>query len=151
MIPAEQDFPFGDGPFDDAWALAWVDELLEDGWWAVRLPLVGASDIERALADNVHTLVAAEVVAAAMGRPHTGLPDEVVRWVERHRSEMPTELVALAQEGVVRLARKSDLKDAVRARRRIKTWLYSLADLCIRLGSRLPEHLVPRREEKRPS
>ena len=141
FVSPETPLGFGDGPFEDAWALEWIDDLLERGWDAVRTALIQAKDIERTLADDVIVWAAAAVTGSAA--PHHDLPGELRVWLQVHSGSRPTDLDPLAREALIRLARASTLRDAMRSRRRIRTWLLGLDALSRRLGAGLPGNLVP--------
>ena len=100
---------------------------------------------DRTAAADVVARAAAEVVAAAGSAEAGPLPEEVEDWLAS--AEKPAQaLVALAREAVIRLARTSDLRDLMRRRGRIVTWIRALDALARRLGEPLPRHLIPPEE-----
>ena len=140
-VEAETSLAFGDGPFEDAWALLWVQDLLDGGWEAVRIALAPTRETDRALADDVETWAACEVVAALRSPgPHL-LPNDVAEWLSNN--DTPADLSPLAIQALIRLARTSMLKDAMRSRHRIRTWLLGLHAIARRLGGAVPRNLLP--------
>lgn len=81
---------WGTGPFENDGASDWVHDLEEEGSSAVSAAL----ELDEAYVDGYDgeaALGAAEVVAAALGRPHPDLPQEVARWVAAHGKEVTRE------------------------------------------------------------
>ncbi|MBM4364803.1 MAG: DUF4259 domain-containing protein [Deltaproteobacteria bacterium] len=82
---------WGTGNWDNDDALDWIGELGE------------ARDLERVLTGPgtdtgmcCRALAAAGVIAAALGRPGDGVPDEVKSWLEFHGRECPPSLAGTA-------------------------------------------------------
>jgi hypothetical protein len=78
-------------------------------------------------------LAAAEVLAAAMGRPSQDLPPAVAEWVSNHTLDDPDEFVPTALKAVERVGRKSEIKEAWTAPDGEAKWQAVLADLKKRL------------------
>ncbi len=56
-------------------------------------------------------LAAAEVVAAAAGRPGADLPEEVRTWVAAHGMQIPSDLAALSHRAIDRITQESELRE----------------------------------------
>lgn len=128
------------GPFDNDDALDWVWELENSNNTSVlesalkdvtgSLLYISAPECSRAVA-------AAEVVAALAGKPRTGLPDEVVSWVDSKNVIADEKLIALAKKAVtlVRDSSKSELADLWReSGSNYDEWHAVLSDLLKRLS-----------------
>jgi hypothetical protein len=78
-------------------------------------------------------LAAAEVVAAAQGRPASYLPPGVAEWVRDHPLADPAELDAIAVKAVERIGRNSEFRGNWTAPDGEAKWQAVLADLKKRL------------------
>lgn len=102
------------GLFDNDNALDWVLELeaADDNDFLTRtleaIPVEDTTCVESPEAEC--GLAAGEVVAALLGRPAAGLPDEVKRWLGAHRDVDPG-LAAEARRAVRRILDQSELRD----------------------------------------
>lgn len=102
---------WGPGSFDNDDALDWLDDLVDGASDAIRAALE-ATDAEYLEApDASSALAAAEVVAAAAGRPAADLPGEVSEWLEEHGTRQAAALAPLARRAVERVRRDSELKE----------------------------------------
>ncbi|MBS2025580.1 MAG: DUF4259 domain-containing protein [Deltaproteobacteria bacterium] len=99
-------------PFENDEAEDWLAELSD--WSSVRGALAkvveAAPEEERDLTDCFVGLAAAEVVAAALGRPGA-IPDEAADWVDAHRDGCTEQLRALAVACASQIESKSELQD----------------------------------------
>lgn len=100
-------------------ALKHVADLDEDDY--LEMPEAGAA------------LAAAEVLAAALGRPSVDLPPDVADWVEEHPVEDRAELVPLALSAVDRVGRNSEFNDNWTSPDGESKWQAVIADLKKRL------------------
>lgn len=100
-------------------ALKHVADLDEDDY--LEMPEAGAA------------LAAAEVLAAALGRPSADLPPDVAEWVEGHPVDDRAVLVPLALRAVERVGRNSELNDCWTSPDGATPWHAVLADLRSRL------------------
>ena len=80
-------------------------------------------------------LAAAELVAAALGWPAPGLPDEAARWARRHRSHLSQDIADQARAAVVRVARRSELQELWGESPEAHAWDDAIADLKTRLST----------------
>jgi hypothetical protein len=78
-------------------------------------------------------LAAAEVLAAAMGRPSSDLPSDVAEWVHGHELDDPGEFVSVALKAVERVGRNSEVQGNWLAPDGEAKWQAVLADLKRRL------------------
>lgn len=85
-----------------------------------------ASDCEIALA-------AAELVAAARGKPLAALPDDVDEWLAHQKFVAGTEIVFIALRVVRRIGANSELKDLWADTSSSREWMATLQDLLKRL------------------
>jgi hypothetical protein len=81
-------------------------------------------------------LVAAEVVAAAMGRPAEQTPEEALDWVNDHGREIAerVELLEMARRAVGRIQENSELKDLWDESDALDEWNQVQDNLKSRLG-----------------
>lgn len=101
-------------------ALQHVAELDEEDY--LEMPEAGAA------------LAAAEVLAAAMGRPSPDLPPQIAEWVEEHPLEDRDGLVPTALKAVERVGRNSEFQGNWTAPDGEAQWQGVLLDLRKRLG-----------------
>jgi hypothetical protein len=102
---------WGPGSFDNDDALDWLDDLLDGASDAIREALEATDAEELEAPDASSALAAAEVVAAAAGKPAPDLPGEVSDWLEEHGPKQATELAPLARRAAERIRRDSELRD----------------------------------------
>jgi hypothetical protein len=128
---------WGAGVFENDDAMDFVFELSEsDGWKLVRRTLRQCVDegyTDAAQASSA--LVAAEAVAAAMGRAAKALPPEVASWVALHREDLPAGLEDRAREAVEKVLddEESELRQ-LWAEEDFAAWSAALNDLVNRLS-----------------
>lgn len=105
---------WGHGSFENDDALDFVPDLTGEATWApargaFASALEAGCDAELEVTEASHALAAAEAVAAALGRPSAGLPEEVAAWVAA--VEPPdAELVDHACRAVERVLNGSELQ-----------------------------------------
>jgi len=105
---------WGAGTFDNDDALDWLDDLVDGADDAIRdalqtaLESTGADPLEAP--DASSALAAAEVVAAALGRPAADLPGEVSDWLEANGAKSAAALAPLARQAVERVRANSELR-----------------------------------------
>jgi hypothetical protein len=80
-------------------------------------------------------LAAAEMVAAAHGKPGDSLPSEAKEWLDAYDFEADEEAVVLAQKAVDRIERDSELRELWDDSAEKAGWYASLADLKARLAA----------------
>jgi hypothetical protein len=100
---------WGARAFENDGALDWVWELeaAEDDS-VLRSAL--SADVSEAPEAEI-ALAAAEVVAAALGRPAGALPDEVTAWVAAHGPAVGDDLQGLAQRAVAAASAGGELRE----------------------------------------
>ncbi len=102
------------GGFDNDEALDFASELAAGKTWEpvsdAIASLMGASDGYLEAPEASRALAAAEVVAAAVGRPAAQLPAEVTAWVASAAVPDP-ELIGKARRAVERVLGDSELAD----------------------------------------
>lgn len=132
---------WGSGVFENDAALDWVGELVESGdasrvsaalrsgrrWWVVYLDAWKSNE----------ALAAAEVVSAACGVLGSDLPEDLLPWVEQHRSEL-VPFAGLALDAVSRVGRRSELRSLWAESDHFSEWLAVIRDLTRRLQQCLP-------------
>lgn len=130
---------WGSGSFENDDAMDWVYELEERGVKALDAALSAISDDEEEYVeapDAVNAIAAAEVVAAALGKPAKDLPEEVTAWVES-KPKLKPNLVTSAIAAVERVQQSSELKELWDDAdpKHAKAWSAGVADLLKRLRS----------------
>lgn len=100
---------WGARAFENDGALDWVWELEAAEDESVLRSALSA-DVSEAPEAEI-ALAAAEVVAAALGRPAGGLPEEVTAWVAAHGDLVGEELQGLAQRAVAAAAAGGELRE----------------------------------------
>lgn len=127
---------WGPGHFDNDHALDWSADCADSGTPAdVRIALEAVLDAAHIDApEGEKALVAAEVVAAALGTPNADLPEQLAGWVKRQPASELTDLAPLARRAVARVRdpKKSELH-ALWAEQGVAPWLSSVAELSARL------------------
>lgn len=123
--------------FDNDDAADWVYELEESsGAEAIRAALQAISpDAYLEAAECSSALAAAEVVAALKGHPLANLPPEVVTWVADSNVEVDDDLLSLALMAIHRIETESALRELWQETDEFDSWLATLTDLQLRLGS----------------
>ena len=104
----------GTGNFANDDATDWVYDLTESGGIDVLTEAFSAIEGNDYpdLTDACISLAAAEVVAAAKGKPSGDLPNEINRWVEDHdKPEAIKKLDKRAAKSVKKVQMKSELHD----------------------------------------
>jgi hypothetical protein len=128
---------WGHGPFENDDAGDWVLELEESEDFSVvqaaleSVTRQGGAEIEAP--DCSIAVAAAEVVAASLGRPVAGLPDEAATWVAG-RGAAPKTVVALAKQALMAVKSKSELRDLWEESDCFGEWVKSLVSLEARLA-----------------
>lgn len=126
---------WGLGPFDNDDAGDWAWGLEEsDGFSAVQDALqavVGGDDYLEAPTCS-EAVAAAETVAACLGRPVDGLPDEVRTWVGEH-PVVPRDIIDLARRAVTAIEARSELRELWEETEHFDDWRKSMSDLAARL------------------
>ena len=103
---------WGTGAFDNDDASDWVDELEDGGIDAIESALddaVRSSDLSAPT--DVNAIAAAEVVAAAIGRPLPGLREDIAALVARVAPSVTPEHSARARTAVERVLNASELAE----------------------------------------
>lgn len=80
-------------------------------------------------------LAAAEMVAAAKGKPSEDLPEEARQWIDAYGFQADEEAIELAQKAIQRIERDSFLRDAWEDSGNGNQWFEALADLRARLAA----------------
>lgn len=129
---------WGVGPFDNDDALDWVAELERAASPKVlisALSEIGPKSQYVEAPECSIALAAAEVVAAAHGRPSKTLPAEVTAWIGRVRPVIEPELFAHARTAVAfcRDNAQSELRQLWSESKEFQVWLADTADLLARL------------------
>lgn len=111
-----------------------VDSVREALRLAISAGYLESSDAEDAL-------VAAEVVAASLGKPNKDLPTDLAAWIQRQPSDQLRALAAQALAAVkrVRGPRDSELYE-LWADQGAEEWLAQMDDLVSRLGPAVDRH-----------
>ncbi len=128
---------WGTGVFDNDAALDWFDALERRGADAVLAALQAISEEGDAIeVDQAReALAAAEIVAAALGRPDADLPGEASDWVQAHGGGIGDELLPAATGAVTRIRERSDLRDLWEEGDSLQEWLGGVDELLGRLRS----------------
>lgn len=127
----------GSGSFENDDAYAWI---------ATCSRSTGAKEVTAALqvvlrpgyleaTEASVTVAAAEVVAAALGKPSPTLPEKLRQWIERQPKQGLAELAPMARQALVRVKdpKQSELRQ-LWSESKSEQWLASIADLELRLG-----------------
>jgi hypothetical protein len=128
---------WGTGPFENDDARDFIAELQADGVWVLRSALEEValleSDAYVAAPSSSRAIAAAEVLAAARGRPARDLPPEVADWMSR-APRIDDRLVVLASKAIARILDGSELKELWHASDEGPPWESRVTDLNERLG-----------------
>lgn len=127
---------WGTGVFENDTALDWFDALERRGADAVLAALQTIPEEDDYIeADQAsEALAAAEIVAAALGHPASGLPGEAADWVQAHAGEIDSALVALATDAVTRIRANSETQALWEESDSGAEWHAVVDDLLARLG-----------------
>lgn len=128
---------WGEGSFENDDALDWVAECVnskDTAEVAKALDAVLNSDYIES-PDGSAAVAAAEVIAAALGRPSTKLPPEVRSWLRRQSLPALAQLAPAAKKVLVRIQdpKISELRQ-LWAEGEDANWQAAMADLSARLG-----------------
>lgn len=126
---------WGTGAFDNDAALDWVWELEDGGITAIESALdeaVRSSDLSAPT--DVEAIAAAEVVAAAIGRPLAGLSEEIGALVAHVAPSVTPEHTARARTAVERVLNNSELAELWAETDDADTWRGLVEDLISRLA-----------------
>jgi hypothetical protein len=127
---------WGSGPFDNDDASDWVEALEEAAdFETVRQALNVEHTAYLEAPEGSIALAAAEVVAAAIGRPRMSLPDSVTTWIESHRSSVSEADTGLALTAVSRVV--GDRSELPELWDGDTEWSGEIANLQERLNQRL--------------
>jgi Domain of unknown function (DUF4259) len=103
---------WGPGSFENDDALDWLNELVEGSGLRPVSAALGRTTGEYVEAPDASAAVAAaEIVAALMGRPLAGLPDEAKAWIRAHPARPAPALVEQARAAVRRVQTDSELRE----------------------------------------
>ena len=125
---------WGTGPFDNDDAADWVYTLEVDGIDAVDTALadaVEADDLAQPL--DANAVAAAEVVAAALGRPVADLPEAVASIAGGLASRVTSEHVEQARTVAQRVLASSEIGELWAESDDDAVWRAAMADLIARL------------------
>jgi hypothetical protein len=79
-------------------------------------------------------LAAAEMVAAALGKPPADFPEEAQGWLDAYGLDVDNEVISLTIKAIERIGTNSCLKDELTADGDTASWQRNLDDLRKRLG-----------------
>ena len=126
---------WGTGAFDNDVALDWAWELEDGGITAIESALdeaVRSSDLSAPT--DVEAIAAAEVVAAAIGRPLPELSEEIAALVRHVEPGVTPEHTARARTAVERVLNASELAELWAETDEAEEWRGLVEDLITRLG-----------------
>jgi hypothetical protein len=134
---------WGTGVFENDDALDWVYDL-EKAKDTRRLvetleTVTKRGDAYLEAPECCSALAAAQVVVALGGGSTPDLPEECRKWVELHRGERPTPLLALSLSAIERVGSNSELKELWTASDEAAKWYDGLSDLEERLKAILDQ------------
>jgi hypothetical protein len=125
---------WGTGAFDNDGARDWVGELEDGGITAIESALddaIRSSDLSAPT--DVEAIAAAEVVAAAIGRPLPGLSEDIAALVAHLAPSVTPEHTARARTAVERVLNASELAELWEETDDADTWRGLVEDLIERL------------------
>ena len=126
---------WGTGAFDNDDASDWVDELEDGGIDAIESALddaVRSSDLSAPT--DVNAIAAAEVVAAAIGRPLPGLREDIAALVAHVAPSVTPEHTARARTAVERVLNASELAELWAEADNGDEWRGLVQDLIAEIG-----------------
>jgi hypothetical protein len=124
-------------PFENDYALDWLDELEGGGADVIRVAL---SKVDGGYVDAPEgsiAVAAAGITAACQGNPSGDLPENVADWVTAHGAEITAEDVEMALEAVGRVAGEESELAELWDDADEPEWRESLEDLSERLRAAL--------------
>jgi len=128
---------WGTGPFENDDALDLTAELRADGVSVLRSALDEVVLLEPEgyleAPSSSRAIAAAEVVAAARGRPALDLPSEVTGWMNQ-APRVDDSFLPLASKAIARILDGSELKELWHASEEGPAWESRITDLSERLG-----------------
>lgn len=128
---------WGEGSFENDDALDWVGQCIKAGTTApVSAALAAVLDGRYVQApDGSEAVAAAEVIAAAMGKPGADMPPELRAWMRRQPADELRGLAPMARRALSRVLdpKVSELSQ-LWAEARSTQWTEAIADLERRLG-----------------
>jgi hypothetical protein len=125
---------WGTGAFDNDGARDWIGELEDGGITAIESALddaIRSSDLSAPT--DVEAIAAAEVVAAAIGRPLPGLSEDIAALVAHLAPSVTPEHTARARTAVERVLNASELAELWEETDDADTWRGLVEDLIERL------------------
>jgi hypothetical protein len=129
---------WGAGSFENDDALDWLAELSDSGdidTLRETLETALACEPEEREVDVASpALAAAEVVAAALGRPLSNLPEQVSPWVEEQDAQALRKLASLARKTVSAIKTGSELRQLWEESDALREWLAQVEELERRLS-----------------
>jgi hypothetical protein len=131
---------WGAGSFENDYALDWAAQCAHStDIGAVTRAFDGVLKSERIEApEGSAAVVAAEIVAAALGKPSANLPKELRAWIQRQPQDKLSQLAPLAKKALVRIqdAKVSELQQLWSESKQNK-WPAAIAELSGRLDGHL--------------
>ncbi len=127
---------WGHGPFENDDAGDWIAELEESEDFSVvqaALEAVVRPGTYLEAPECSTAIAAAEVVAASLGRPVTGLPEEAGAWIAA-RGAAPPRIVGLAKQALAAIRSESELRDLWEEGDGFDEWVKSMSDLEARIA-----------------
>jgi hypothetical protein len=137
-LPVAHAGAWGAGSFENDEALDWVAECAHtDGIAMVTRTLdqaLNAKYIETT--EGTAAIVAAEVVAAALGKPSAALPRDLRDWMHRQSLDKLTQLAPNAKKALARIhdSKLSELAQLWKESKLNDKWRAAIAELSSRLG-----------------
>jgi hypothetical protein len=129
---------WGVGSWDNDDAGDWVYELEESKDLSLVIQTLRAiTNPEEDYLESCicsEALAAAEVVAAANGRPGTDLPEEVQVWLKRAKPSINSDILNLAQHVIEIIGTRSELLELWQESDSYPEWRQAMAGLKNRLG-----------------
>ena len=140
---------WGHRSFENDGALDWLADLQVQGVRLIRRTLAGVArakakgwiDVDDAQA----AIAAAEVIAAARGRPARGCPAEVTEWIASRRGALGPSYSPLARRAVEQVRDRSELQELWEGSSR--GWRRAIANLLERLVAKPRTRKVPDRKQ----
>ena len=130
---------WGPGPFENDDAADWVYDLEAGSIVVLRRALDIATLRYLEVREASIAIAAAEVIAAAVGRPNPALPDLAAQWVREHGKDVSDQLMLMAAAALDRvLGEYSELRE-VWSEAPEAGWDHNVQDLRQRLN---PSHLI---------